>query len=97
MRLLHTTDLTFEEFFETEVPKYAILSHRWVSGQEISYKDFMFKRIHSKDGLVKSGYEKIRRFARISRDGYGCEWCWVDAYVPNFVAKPREAWNDLVS
>ena len=29
IRLLHTTELRFEEFFGPKIPKYAILSHRW--------------------------------------------------------------------
>ena len=76
MRLLHTTELRFEEFFESEVPKYAILSHRWISGQEVSYEDFLLK--NKPDA---TGWEKIRWFAGVARDVHHCEWCWVDTYV----------------
>lgn len=47
MRLLHTTELRFKEFFDTKIPKYAILSHRW-EPDEVPYQDFMA-------GLKKDG------------------------------------------
>ncbi|KAF7502245.1 hypothetical protein GJ744_006300 [Endocarpon pusillum] len=55
MRLLHVTKLKLKEFFDENVPPYAILSHRW-GPDEVSYQDFMggFKQ----DG---AGYKKIEK------------------------------------
>ena len=57
MRLIH--HLSGDEFelvsFNDEPPPYAILSHTWVEGQEVTYQD-MIARI----GRDKSGFDKIR-------------------------------------
>jgi hypothetical protein len=53
MRLLHTTKLEFEDFFDNQIPLYAILSHRW-GPDEVSYQDFLAGR--KKGG---AGYAKI--------------------------------------
>ncbi|KFY31812.1 hypothetical protein V493_00775 [Pseudogymnoascus sp. VKM F-4281 (FW-2241)] len=57
MRLLHYNsdgDFSLTEFFESDIPKYAILSHRW-GAEEITFKDLI-------DGTSKSkaSYNKIR-------------------------------------
>jgi hypothetical protein len=43
MRLINTRTLKFKEFSNTEQlkHKYAILSHRWIEDQEVSYVDFL--------------------------------------------------------
>ena len=53
MRLLYTTELRFDEFFDDEVPDYAIFSHRWAA-------DALSKE-HSQTGTKKhrSGSAKI--------------------------------------
>lgn len=38
MRLLHTTTLKLHEFFGSEIPYYAILSHRW-GDQEVTFQE----------------------------------------------------------
>ena len=43
MRLLHTTRLTLEEFFDNKISPYAILSHRW-EADELSLQDFTATR-----------------------------------------------------
>jgi len=87
MRLLHTRDLRFEEFFDSQVPRYAILSHRWIDGQEVSYEEFLQSqkkrgflqgRKHRGYDEAKSGFMKIRRFAQLAFERYKCEWCWID-------------------
>ena len=77
MRLLHTAELRFEEFFDSEVPGYAILSHRWLGRQEVSYEEFLQAQKGDEAIKRKAGYQKMERFAQIARD-YACEWCWVD-------------------
>jgi hypothetical protein len=39
MRLLHTTKLELQQFFDDKIPKYAILSHRW-EAEEVSLQGF---------------------------------------------------------
>lgn len=56
MRLLNVKTLTFEEFFDKDVPPYGILSHRWTD-DEITYKDFV--KGNKKDC---SGYKKVLAF-----------------------------------
>jgi hypothetical protein len=53
MRLLHTKDLRFQEFFDEQIPVYAISSHRW-GLDEVSYQDSM---AGTKKG--SAGYKKI--------------------------------------
>ena len=59
MRLLQrhdTSELNFSTFSEREeTPPYAILSHTWEDGQEVTFKDVM-------DGTGKRnlGYDKIQ-------------------------------------
>ncbi|KAK4693945.1 hypothetical protein P7C71_g3544, partial [Lecanoromycetidae sp. Uapishka_2] len=52
MRLLHTKSLTFEEFFDGNTPKYAILSHRW-GENEVSFKEMRKGTAQPGQGLSK--------------------------------------------
>ena len=71
MRLLHSETLQFREFFDRDIPKYAILSHRW-GDKEVSFQDMEQNR--APDG---AGIEKIRGCCRQAcRDGL--QWVWVD-------------------
>lgn len=76
MRLIDVRDLdnlAFREFYDAQIPRYAILSHRWgAPDDEVTYKEF-----RKGQGLDKPGYEKILRFCELARsDGY--EYAWVD-------------------
>ncbi|KAI4242309.1 MAG: hypothetical protein LQ352_007259 [Teloschistes flavicans] len=71
MRLLQTETLQFKEFFDTNIPKYAILSHRW-DQDEVSFKQM--RKGQAPEGL---GLTKLRNFCLQARtDGY--EWAWMD-------------------
>ncbi|KAL8725584.1 MAG: hypothetical protein Q9181_006358, partial [Wetmoreana brouardii] len=71
MRLLHTTTLEFKEFFDTKIPRYAILSHRW-GEKEVSYSEMRKGRARKGPGLTK-----IHNCCKLaSREGY--EWVWID-------------------
>jgi hypothetical protein len=56
MRLLQLTadgNLSLTEFLENDIPKYAILSHRW-EAEEVTFADLM-----NSTGKNKAGYGKI--------------------------------------
>jgi len=53
-------------------PPYAILSHTWEEGKEVTFREFM-----DGDGLDKSGYDKIR-FCGEQAKRDGLRYFWVD-------------------
>jgi hypothetical protein len=56
MRLLQFNDdgdVSLTEFFEDDIPEYAILSHRWEAG-EVTFKDLI-----DDTSKGKAGYGKI--------------------------------------
>jgi hypothetical protein len=74
MRLLQSDDdsnLSPTEFFNNDVPEYAILSHRWKAG-EVTFKDLT-------DGTskAKDGYSKIQ-FCRDQARCNKLEYFWVN-------------------
>jgi hypothetical protein len=74
MRLLQSDsdgNLRLTEFFEDDIPKYAILSHRW-GAEEVTFRDLT-------DGTskVKAGYVKIQFCGEQARRD-GLEYFWVD-------------------
>ena len=71
MRLLNTTELDFGEFFDSTIPAYAILSHRWEK-EEITYKDVLKRR-----NLESKGWGKVRKCCAFVRQR-GYEWVWID-------------------
>lgn len=73
MRLINSSTLELEEFGGDQVPRYAVLSHRWSSvNDEVSYKEY-------RKGLKKetSGYAKIRRFCAQALE-HGLSYVWID-------------------
>ncbi|KAL8989516.1 MAG: hypothetical protein Q9169_008345 [Polycauliona sp. 2 TL-2023] len=71
MRLLHTERLEFQEFFDSQIPKYAILSHRWTS-DEVSFQDFELCKEQR-----RPSFDKIKNFCSLAnKDGH--EWGWID-------------------
>ena len=71
MRLINTTSLQFEEFFDSNIPKYAILSHRW------GEKEITFQKLEEGKDLEGPGYEKITRSCSLAKDR-GLDWVWID-------------------
>lgn len=71
MRLLHTKTLTFEEFYDSKVPKYAILSHRW------GEKEVSFKEMRKGTAQPGPGLSKIHGFCSLAAE-HGYEWGWID-------------------
>ncbi|OTA96579.1 hypothetical protein M434DRAFT_45068, partial [Hypoxylon sp. CO27-5] len=72
MRLINCSTLQMKEFFEDELPTYAILSHTW-GEEEVSYQDFHNESL--REG--KHGFKKIKEFCVKAAESR-CEWGWVD-------------------
>jgi hypothetical protein len=75
MRLLNTSTFTLKEFVDDNIPRYAILSHRWRDG-EVTFQD-----LHDiQDGRIvgKEGWAKIQGCCW---QGFkdGLEWVWIDS------------------
>ncbi|KFY47541.1 hypothetical protein V496_10603 [Pseudogymnoascus sp. VKM F-4515 (FW-2607)] len=71
MRLINTTTLAIEIFFDGHAPPYAVLSHRWHNG-EVSLQEMQ-------DGTAveRPGHAKIAQTCALAvRDGLG--YAWVD-------------------
>ena len=71
MRLLNARTLEFREFFHSQRPEYAILSHRW-GDQEVTYKEMRKGTARPGPGL-----EKIKDFCRMACQR-GWRWAWID-------------------
>ena len=64
--------MKFQEFPESDTPPYAILSHTWDYGNEVSYQDMSSLYVPS-----KKGYAKIIETCRLAIN-HGLEYVWVD-------------------
>ncbi|KAH8750477.1 heterokaryon incompatibility protein-domain-containing protein [Hyaloscypha finlandica] len=74
MRLLqydNNDNLSLTEFFDSAIPKYAILSHTW-GAEEVTF-EYLQKRSYRK----KAGYKKIRFCGEQARRD-GLQYFWVD-------------------
>ncbi|KAI1759228.1 HET-domain-containing protein [Hypoxylon sp. FL1150] len=72
MRLLDTRSLELEEFFDEDIPPYAILSHTWLKRGEVMFQDM---RDPAREG--KPGFAKIKSCcAQAWEDGH--RWVWID-------------------
>jgi hypothetical protein len=73
MRLINCTTLELEEFFGSNIPPYAILSHTWGS-EEVLFSDLPLRKPST---IAKAGYQKIKLTCdQATRDGLG--YAWVD-------------------
>ncbi|UPK97696.1 hypothetical protein LCI18_008631 [Fusarium solani-melongenae] len=72
MRLINTTTLEIEEFFDISIPEYAILSHTWGDG-EVSLQDWADR----KNRRFKPGFQKIMwACTQAAKDQL--DYIWVD-------------------
>lgn len=83
MWLIRTDDLELVAVFcepgKNEEYEYAILSHRWQEGQEVSFKEFQLKE---KREEKERGYEKIL-WAREEAEKAGLHYLWIDTCCIN--------------
>ncbi|KFY04166.1 hypothetical protein O988_00955 [Pseudogymnoascus sp. VKM F-3808] len=71
MRLINTTTLKIEEFFDGHAPKYAILSHRWLDGE------VTLQEMQAEPDTTKPGYQKILSTCKQAVSD-GLAYAWVD-------------------
>lgn len=71
MYLLNTFEFVLEEFKGSEIPPYAILSHRWIS-DEVSFSDVIARKFRH-----RQGYLKFRNTLRRARED-GFRHAWID-------------------
>ena len=71
MRLLNTSTLQVQEFLESQVPEYVILSHTWRE-EEVTLQDLL-----SGIAPTKKGYAKLRGCCKKAKDD-GFAYCWID-------------------
>jgi hypothetical protein len=69
---LDANHICFEEFYTSETPAYAILSHTWDHPQEITYGD-----CNQEASKAKEGFEKVINVCRLALQD-GVEYAWVD-------------------
>ncbi|KAF5343771.1 hypothetical protein D9758_015338 [Tetrapyrgos nigripes] len=84
-RLINTCTIKLEEFpSDDSIPPYAILSHCWTEGQEISYEEMVNCRSPTWLSSIsfKSGYEKIVAACRQARRT-GLAYIWIDTCCIN--------------
>lgn len=77
MWLIHVRTKQLQEFIGLEVPHYAILSHTWVSGQEVTFQEMGSPGSPDPASPSKSGWQKIDMTCRKAAQD-GLDYAWVD-------------------
>ncbi|KAF5970682.1 hypothetical protein FBULB1_9598 [Fusarium bulbicola] len=91
MRLINTTTLEVEEFFDVSIPEYAILSHTWADG-EVSLQDWADR----KNRRFKPGFQKIMwACAQAAEDKLGHIWVDTNCIDKSSSAELSEAINSM--
>jgi hypothetical protein len=73
MRLLHVETLTFEVFY-SDIPKYAIASHRWRGDAETMLRDVQERK--DPNGY---GFQKVKGFTEyVKKQIPGLQYVWID-------------------
>ncbi|KAF5595986.1 beta transducin [Fusarium pseudocircinatum] len=93
MRLLDANNLEVVEFMDHNVPKYVILSHTWVTGEEVTLQD-----MQNNKGMERSGYNKIKHACALAlENGYGYAWVDTCCIDKTSSAELSEAINSMMS
>ncbi|THV01497.1 hypothetical protein K435DRAFT_750185 [Dendrothele bispora CBS 962.96] len=73
--LIDTQTIKPVEFTKTDTtPPYAVLSHRWVEGEEVVYEELLHA---CPEMYQKSGYQKIKNACQVASQG-GYRYIWID-------------------
>jgi hypothetical protein len=94
MRLVNTTTLALESFFDPVTVPYAILPHTWEKGGEVTFQDFSQLEI----ARGKPGFSKIEETCRKALEA-GLQHAWVDTCCIDKTssAELSEAINSMLS
>ncbi|KAF5647656.1 beta transducin [Fusarium tjaetaba] len=93
MRLLDANTLEVVEFMDHSVPKYVILSHTWVTGEEVTLQDMQDNK-----GMERSGYNKIKQACALAlKNCYGYAWVDTCCIDKTSSAELSEAINSMMS
>ncbi|KAI0602063.1 heterokaryon incompatibility protein-domain-containing protein [Biscogniauxia sp. FL1348] len=93
MRLINARTHKLEEFVGGHIPEYAILSHTWVEGEEVT-----FHEIQKLEARKKPGYTKIKQASSLAlADGF--QYIWVDTCCIDKTSSSElsEAINSMMS
>ncbi|KAI0419291.1 HET-domain-containing protein [Xylaria grammica] len=80
MRLLNVSTLDFKEVADPGSQKYAILSHTWEDGEEVSLQDWLIwhrKRQGWEDVANRRGLVKILGACKMTKE-YNLDFLWID-------------------
>jgi hypothetical protein len=94
MRLINVKTRDLEEHYGPDIPRYAILSHRW-EAQEVSFDDWQNSRdeIKHKKGFLKI----IHACEQAERDNLEYLWCDTNCIDKTSSAELSEAINSMFS
>ncbi|KAF5598146.1 beta transducin [Fusarium pseudoanthophilum] len=93
MRLLDANTFEVVEFMDHSVPKYVILSHTWVTGEEVTLQD-----MQNNKGMERSGNSKIKQACALAlENGYGYAWVDTCCIDKTSSAELSEAINSMMS
>ncbi|RYP81574.1 hypothetical protein DL770_005876 [Monosporascus sp. CRB-9-2] len=78
IRLVHTETLRLTEFMDRNIPRYAVLSHTWEYGQEISFQEMTaIGADPDHPAAKKPGYAKVVETCQQARRN-NIAYAWVD-------------------
>lgn len=96
MRLINTNTLELHEFWD-KIPPYAILSHTWEKGEEVTFQEWEHQRDSTRI-RKKKGYLKISTACRRARKhGHEYLWCDTNCIDKRSSAELSEAINSMFS
>lgn len=84
MRVIYTKQFHFLEGLDIRKEEYAILSHRWLTGGEITFNEYEqhIEKLKSDSTDLSPQLDKIRGACRIA-SSKGYEWMWIDSCCIN--------------
>ncbi|KAI1103473.1 HET-domain-containing protein [Jackrogersella minutella] len=94
MRLIDVNTLELKEFFGSQTPQYAILSHTWDGDKEVTFQEW--ERRTDSAVMRKDGYAKIVGACRRAQaDGLRYLWCDTNCIDKRSSAELSEAINSM--
>lgn len=77
MWLINVYTSRLEEFVGVDIPRYAILSHTWVKGEEVTFSEVRNLMAVEPAARLKAGWRKINRTCRQAACD-GLQYAWID-------------------